>query len=225
MPYRRTETVIRRLAARHAAILDAAQALAAESGMGAVQIAPVADRAGIAAGTVYRYFPGKTDMVSALIAALCESRDWRCPRRGRGRSRAPVGASGGDCNLRRPRAGATAARLGDACRARRCRDRPGAARLPQGARSRVRGAVAPRDRAGPSSRARTPARPPRRLVGALLEGLIGPLAPDRSGDRGARATRCRRLRCSRCGRSASSMRARAASSCRRRCRPPVVPAN
>ena len=38
--------------------------------MGAVQIAAVAERAGIAAGTVYRYFPSKTDLVAALIEAL-----------------------------------------------------------------------------------------------------------------------------------------------------------
>ncbi len=40
--------------------------------MAAVQIAPVAERAGIAAGTVYRYFPSKTELVAALVAALCE---------------------------------------------------------------------------------------------------------------------------------------------------------
>ena len=40
--------------------------------MAAVQIAPVAQRAGIAAGTVYRYFPGKTDLVAALIAEITE---------------------------------------------------------------------------------------------------------------------------------------------------------
>jgi len=38
--------------------------------MAAVQIAPVAARAGIAAGTVYRYFPSKTDLVAALVAAV-----------------------------------------------------------------------------------------------------------------------------------------------------------
>jgi AcrR family transcriptional regulator len=38
--------------------------------MAAVQIAPVAARAGIAAGTVYRYFPGKTDLVAALLAEI-----------------------------------------------------------------------------------------------------------------------------------------------------------
>ena len=54
MPYRRTENVVRRLAAREQTILDAATAMAAEGGMAAVQIADVAARAGIAAGTVYR---------------------------------------------------------------------------------------------------------------------------------------------------------------------------
>ena len=72
MAYRRTENVVRRLAARHDAILAAAGALAAEAGINAVQIAPVAERAGIAAGTVYRYFPSKTDLVAALVAAVSE---------------------------------------------------------------------------------------------------------------------------------------------------------
>jgi AcrR family transcriptional regulator len=72
MAYRRTENVVRRLAARHDAILAAAAALAAEAGINAVQIVPVAERAGIAAGTVYRYFPSKTDLVAALVAAVSE---------------------------------------------------------------------------------------------------------------------------------------------------------
>lgn len=70
MPYRQTENVVRRLAARRDAILAAAREVAAEGGMAAVQIAPVAARAGIAAGTVYRYFPSKTDLVAALVAAF-----------------------------------------------------------------------------------------------------------------------------------------------------------
>jgi AcrR family transcriptional regulator len=72
MPYRRTENVSRRLAARHAAIIAAARDAATEGGMAAVQIAPVAQRAGIAAGTVYRYFPAKTDLVAALLAEISE---------------------------------------------------------------------------------------------------------------------------------------------------------
>ncbi|WP_137043624.1 TetR/AcrR family transcriptional regulator [Pseudolabrys sp. FHR47] len=70
MPYRRTDTVIRRLADREKAILEAAIALAGEGGMAAVQVAAVAKRAGIAAGTVYRYFPTKNDLVAELIAAV-----------------------------------------------------------------------------------------------------------------------------------------------------------
>ena len=72
MPYRRTENVVRRLAARHDAILTAACEIAAADGMAAVQIAPVAARAGIATGTVYRYFPSKTDLVAALVTAVTD---------------------------------------------------------------------------------------------------------------------------------------------------------
>jgi AcrR family transcriptional regulator len=72
MVYRRTDSMVRRLGARHRAIVAAARALAAESGMGMVQISPVAERAGIAAGTVYRYFPTKIDLVRALVAAVAE---------------------------------------------------------------------------------------------------------------------------------------------------------
>src|ERR1700731_3237959 len=72
MPYRRTENVARRLPPRHAAIIAAARDAAGEGGMAAVQIAPGAQRAGIAAGTVYRYFPGKTDLVAAVLAEISE---------------------------------------------------------------------------------------------------------------------------------------------------------
>jgi AcrR family transcriptional regulator len=72
MAYRQTDNVARRLAARHTAILAAAGDAAAEGGMAAVQIAPVAERAGIAAGTLYRYFRSKTELVAALVATLSE---------------------------------------------------------------------------------------------------------------------------------------------------------
>ena len=72
MAYRRTDRVIRHLAARQNAIIAAAQTLAGESGMGTVQIVPVAQHAGIAAGTVYRYFPAKIDLVRALVTAVTE---------------------------------------------------------------------------------------------------------------------------------------------------------
>ncbi len=70
MAYRRTEHVVRRLNARHDAIVDAARDAAASGGMAAIQIAPVAARAGVAAGTVYRYFPGKIELVGALVESV-----------------------------------------------------------------------------------------------------------------------------------------------------------
>ena len=73
MVYRRTHQVVKRLAARRSAILAAARDAASEGGMAAVQIAPVAVRANVAAGTVYRYFPSKADLISELIAEV--SRD------------------------------------------------------------------------------------------------------------------------------------------------------
>ena len=72
MAYRRTENVLRRLNARHNSIVRAARDVAAEGGMAAVQILPVAVRAGIAAGTVYRYFPGKTELIAALAEDVSE---------------------------------------------------------------------------------------------------------------------------------------------------------
>ncbi len=72
MAYRHTENVVRKLTARREAILAAAGDAATAGGMAAVQIVPVAERAGIAAGTVYRYFPAKTDLVAALVEALAE---------------------------------------------------------------------------------------------------------------------------------------------------------
>jgi AcrR family transcriptional regulator len=68
MAYRRTERETARLAARYGAIIEAARAVAGESGLLAVQIAPVAERAGVAAGTVYRYFPSKEELVAAVVS-------------------------------------------------------------------------------------------------------------------------------------------------------------
>jgi len=73
MAYRRTDNVVRQLAARHGTIMAAARELAAQGGMGAVQIAAVAARANIAAGTVYRYFPSKIDLIAALVVAQSEN--------------------------------------------------------------------------------------------------------------------------------------------------------
>ncbi|BBX49828.1 MAG TPA: TetR family transcriptional regulator [Mycobacterium sp.] len=54
-------------ARRRETILDAALAVAAAGGYEAVQMRTVAERVGIAVGTLYRYFPAKTHL---LVAAL-----------------------------------------------------------------------------------------------------------------------------------------------------------
>ena len=72
MPYRRTENVVRRLAERQQTIVEAARSAARAGGMQAVQIATIAERAGIASGTVYRYFPSKSELVSELIGTVAE---------------------------------------------------------------------------------------------------------------------------------------------------------
>ncbi|WZF23177.1 TetR family transcriptional regulator [Rhodococcus qingshengii] len=53
--------------ARFRRIVDAAMESASEGGYDAVQMRSVADRAGVAIGTVYRYFPSKNHM---LVVAL-----------------------------------------------------------------------------------------------------------------------------------------------------------
>jgi AcrR family transcriptional regulator len=177
MAYRRTESVLQRLSARHDAIVAAARELAAERGMDAVQIVPVAQRAGIAAGTVYRYFPAKADLVGALVIAVCE--------RERAALRAAADAAPG------PLSALAAATVTWAARMRRHRRLAWAVladaldREVDALRLRHRRALAAefemRIRAAidaghlPDQDAAIGAAV---LMGALLEGLVGPLAPD-----------------------------------------------
>src|ERR1700758_3354511 len=134
MPYRRTEKIARRLAERQEAIIAAARALAAEGGMAAVQMAPVAARAGIAAGTVYRYFPSKTELVAAVMAVVSE-RELVAMRGAADRAPGPPpGAGARRALFRRAGAAAPPPRLGGDRRAGRSRDRRDAPRVPAGAR-------------------------------------------------------------------------------------------
>jgi AcrR family transcriptional regulator len=180
MPYRRTENVARRLAARRDAIIAAARQIASEEGLAAVQIAPVASRAGIAAGTVYRYFPAKTDLIAALLAGMAE-REIGALRR------AAAGAPG-------PLSALSAAIMTFAARALRDRRlafaplaEPVDAEL-DGARTAFRRSLAA-EFAGRIAAAVAEGRLPEQhselaaaaLTGLIVEGLIGPLAPDASG--------------------------------------------
>ncbi len=176
MVYRRTERVLHRLAARHAAIITAAGNIAAEAGMDAVQIVPVAVRAGVAAGTVYRYFPSKTELVAALVDRVAE-REVAAIRRAAEAAPGPLSAL----------AAGIVAFAARALRERRLAcavlsepsepdgDTPGlrfrTALVAEFAR-RIDAAIEsghlPRQDAERAAAA---------LVGALIEGLLGPLAP------------------------------------------------
>jgi AcrR family transcriptional regulator len=168
------------LAARHDAIIAAARQMASEGGMAAVQIAAVAARAGIAAGTVYRYFPAKTDLVAALLTEIADN------ELGAVRS-AAAGAPG-------PLSGLSAAIMTFAARALRDRRlsfaaiaEPIDAEL-DAARLAFRKSLAA-EFAERIATAIAEGRLPTQdvdvaaagITGLLIEGLIGPLAPDPSG--------------------------------------------
>jgi AcrR family transcriptional regulator len=180
MPYRRTENVERRLAARHDAIIAAARQIGSEGGLGAVQIAAVAARAGIAAGTVYRYFPAKTDIVAALLAEMAES-EIGALRRAAGGAPGPLSALAAAITTFAARA------LRDRRLTYAAIAEPVDAEL-DGARTAFRRSLAA-EFAGRIAAAMTEGRLPEQdaelaavaLTGLLVEGLVGPLAPHASG--------------------------------------------
>jgi AcrR family transcriptional regulator len=67
MAYRSTERTEARRAAVRERISTAARELIAEGGYVAAQMAPVAERADVAVGTVYRHFPSKSDLFAEVF--------------------------------------------------------------------------------------------------------------------------------------------------------------
>lgn len=67
MAYRQTDKVAARLAETRAGILDAARRLVAEGGFAAVQMSEIARTAGVATGTLYRYFSSKEALCRELF--------------------------------------------------------------------------------------------------------------------------------------------------------------
>ena len=176
MAYRRTANVLRRLNARHDAIVDAARDAATAGGMAAIQIAPVAERAGVAAGTVYRYFPGKIELVGALVESVAE-REIEAVRKAADAAPGPLSAVaaavatfGARALRNRKLAWAVIAEPvdtdTDTVRQQYRRD------LSAEIETRIRAAIA-----GGHLQDQDASLAASALVGALLEGLIGPLAP------------------------------------------------
>jgi AcrR family transcriptional regulator len=180
MPYRRTENVARRLAARHAAIIAAARDAASEGGMAAVQIAPVALKAGIAAGTVYRYFPGKIDLVAALLAEVAE-REVQALRSAAAAAPGPLSALAAATMTFATRA-LHQRRLTFAAIAEPVEAELAAVRLSLHQRVAAEfAALIATAQANKHLPDQDPALAAAALIGLLVEALIGPLAPDASG--------------------------------------------
>jgi len=185
MPYRRTENVVRRLAAREQAILAAATQLAGEAGMGAVQMADVAAHAGIAAGTVYRYFPSKTDLIAELVAAVA-ARELAAMRAAADAAPGPLSALVASIATLAARAQRTR-RLFWAVSAEPVEPSIDAPRrdfrqaLAGELKARIAAAIGGGHLPEQDMDVAAPA-----IVGALLESLIGPLAPNDDGDAGGR---------------------------------------
>ncbi len=184
MPYRRTENVERKLAARHDAILAAARELAAEGGIAAVQIGPVATRAGIAAGTIYRYFPSKTELLTALVSTVATS-ELAALKRAADAAPGPLSALAAAIATFAAHALAER-RLAFALLAEPVEPEADAARVAY--RRTLAGELERRIRAAMAG-GHLPEQDPKAasaaLVGALIEGLIGPLAS--AGDVNPRA--------------------------------------
>jgi len=72
MAYRKTERVEARLADNRQRILDAARVLVSEGGWAEAQVSHVASAAGVATGSVYRYFPSKADLFVEVLSVVSQ---------------------------------------------------------------------------------------------------------------------------------------------------------
>jgi AcrR family transcriptional regulator len=68
MAYRRTERVEEQLQDKRNRILQAVRQVVSEVGFHGAQVAIVAEAAGVATGTVYRYFPSKGELLAEALA-------------------------------------------------------------------------------------------------------------------------------------------------------------
>lgn len=177
MAYRRTERTEARLADNRDRILRAARGLIAEGGFREAQIAAIASAAEVATGTIYRYFPSKADLFAEVLK-ITSQREVDVVRE--------VAASGGPASERL--AAAVRAFASRAIRGRRLAyamiaepvdPEVDAARLEyRRAHCNVFETIlADGIAAGefPPQNVRASAAG---LVGAFLEALVGPLAPD-----------------------------------------------
>jgi len=72
MAYRQTEQTQAKKAGTRARILKEARLLVTQGGFAAAAVAPVAQKSGIATGTIYRHFPSKAELVAEVFRHATE---------------------------------------------------------------------------------------------------------------------------------------------------------
>jgi len=72
MVYRRTETVLARLAKRRDAIINTAIACVDRDGFESLNVNVVADQARIAVGTIYLHIPNRDELIAAVVARCAQ---------------------------------------------------------------------------------------------------------------------------------------------------------
>ncbi len=72
MAYRKTARTEARKADIRRRLIDVARQIVAEGGFTAIQISTVAQLAGVATGTVYRYFPSKADLSAEVFHVISQ---------------------------------------------------------------------------------------------------------------------------------------------------------
>jgi AcrR family transcriptional regulator len=183
--YRQTPAVEARLQDNRGRILAAARSLVSEGGWKEAQVASVAAAAGMATGTVYRYFPSKADLFTEVLSAVSQREVDVL---------AEIAASGEPAPIRLHSAVVTfvrramqGPRLAYALIAEPCDKEIDAARLTyRAAISEVVRAIIASGQAAGDLRADVQADIAASvIVGGFMEGLIGPLSPlhhPQSGD-------------------------------------------
>lgn len=72
MAYRKTEKVLAQLEAKRSGLIAAAIDVIEKVGLDGLTTDGVCERAGVAAGLLYRYFPDKTELIAAAVAQCLE---------------------------------------------------------------------------------------------------------------------------------------------------------
>jgi AcrR family transcriptional regulator len=177
MAYRQTPAVEARLQDNRSRILSCARTLVSEGGWREAQVASVAAAAGIATGTVYRYFPSKAELFAEVLGKVSQ-REVDVLAEIAGSDGAALSRLHGSVTtfvrraMRNPR-------LAYALIAEPCDPEIDAARLTyRGAISEVIRSIIEAGQANGEMRADVqPDIAASVIVGGFMEGLIGPLSP------------------------------------------------